>query len=187
MAQRTAEWNRVEGVRRDGPVVAEHRTSNRGALVLPGLLLGIGLGGFVDGIVLHQIMQWHHMLTATGDHPANTVAGLETNTLWDGLFHASTWLATAVGLVLLWRTARRGDVPWSGRAMLGLMAAGWGLFNLVEGIVDHHILGIHHVRDDVSNTLAWDLGFLAFGALLVAVGWWLYRTTEAPAPGHGEA
>jgi nucleoside-diphosphate kinase len=29
----------------------------------PGILLGIGLGGFVDGIVLHQMLQWHHMLT----------------------------------------------------------------------------------------------------------------------------
>jgi uncharacterized membrane protein len=33
----------------------------------PGILLGIGLGGFVDGIVLHQILQWHHMLTSEGD------------------------------------------------------------------------------------------------------------------------
>jgi uncharacterized membrane protein len=28
-----------------------------------GLLFGIGLGGFLDGIVLHQILQWHHMLS----------------------------------------------------------------------------------------------------------------------------
>lgn len=28
-----------------------------------GFLLGIGFGGFVDGIVLHQLLQWHHMLT----------------------------------------------------------------------------------------------------------------------------
>ena len=48
------------------------------------VLLGVGLGGFVDGIVLHQILQWHHMLTATVDHPAETVAGLEANTLADG-------------------------------------------------------------------------------------------------------
>ena len=61
---------------------------------MPGILLGMGLGGFVDGIVLHQILQWHHMLTSAGGHPASTVAGLETNTLWDGLFHAATWLAT---------------------------------------------------------------------------------------------
>ena len=49
--------------------------------------MGLGLGGFLDGIVLHQILQWHHMLTDTGEHPMATVAGLETNTLADGFFH----------------------------------------------------------------------------------------------------
>jgi len=49
-----------------------------------GILLGIGFGGFVDGIVLHQILQWHHMLTSEGSYPATTVAGLEANTLADG-------------------------------------------------------------------------------------------------------
>ena len=74
----------------------------------PGLLLGIGLGGFVDGILLHQILQWHHMLTSEGSYPASTVAGLETNTLWDGLFHLGTWIATTVGLWLLWQHMRQG-------------------------------------------------------------------------------
>jgi uncharacterized membrane protein len=69
---------------------------------LPGLFLGIGLGGFVDGIVLHQILQWHHMLTSEGDYPKTTVSGLETNTLWDGLFHAATWIAVAIGVWVLW-------------------------------------------------------------------------------------
>jgi len=41
---------------------------------------------------------------------------------------------------------------------------------LVEGLVDHHLLGVHHVRDDLGAPLGWDLGFLAFGALLVVVG-----------------
>ena len=187
MARRTVDRGAMGGTRTEMGGVEAHPATDRRPLVLPGLLLGIGLGGFVDGIVLHQMLQWHHMLTSHGDYPATTVAGLEVNTLWDGIFHAATWLATATGLWLLWRTARRGDVAWSGRALAGLLAAGWGLFNLVEGIVDHHILTIHHVRDDVENTLPWDLGFLAFGALLVAAGWWLYRTAEAPPPGHGRA
>jgi len=143
----------------------------------PGILLGIGLGGFVDGIVLHQILQWHHMLTDHGEYPATTVAGLETNTLWDGLFHAATWIAVAVGIWILWK--RTTDWRWaiSGRAFVGWMLVGWGLFNLVEGIVDHHILGIHHVRE-TGNQTAWDLGFLAFGALLVIGGWLLARADE---------
>ena len=52
--------------------------------------MGLGLGGFIDGIVLHQILQWHHLLTDTGDHPMTPVAGLEDNSLADGFFHLAT-------------------------------------------------------------------------------------------------
>jgi uncharacterized membrane protein len=145
-------------------------------LTTPGLLLGIGLGGFVDGIVLHQILQWHHMLTSEGSHPATTVAGLEANTLADGLFHAAAWLAVAAGIWALWR-ATRGGHTWSLRRLVGLMLAGWGAFNLGEGLVDHHLLGLHHVRAGPSET-AYDLAFLALGALLVAAGLALARTAE---------
>ena len=141
----------------------------------PGILLGIGLGGFVDGIFLHQILQWHHMLTSEGSYPKTTLAGLETNTLWDGVFHAATWVAVAVGIYLLWR--RTTDRRWaiSGRALFGWMLVGWGLFNLVEGVVDHHLLTLHHVREDGAHRTAWDLAFLAFGALLILAGWSLTR------------
>ncbi|MCC7364654.1 MAG: DUF2243 domain-containing protein [Dehalococcoidia bacterium] len=142
--------------------------------IAAGILLGVGLGGFIDGIVLHQMLQWHRMLTATGHHPMDTVGGLETNTLWDGIFHAFAWSATAVGLYALWESApvhRRG---W-GVALFGLILVGWALFNLTEGIVDHHILTIHHVRDDVAEPLPWDLGFLAVSVGILAAGWALAR------------
>jgi uncharacterized membrane protein len=149
------------------------------AAAAPGILLGIGLGGFLDGIVLHQILQWHHLLSDTGDHPTTTVAGLEANTLADGIFHAATWLAVAAGLYLLWRrlTDRRSTID--GRVLFGWILVGWGLFNVVEGVVDHLVLGIHHVRE-TGNQTAWDLGFLALSALVLAVGWML---TARPARG----
>jgi uncharacterized membrane protein len=142
----------------------------------PGLLLGIGLGGFLDGIVLHQVLQWHHMLTDTGEHPATTVAGLEANTLADGVFHLATWLFVAAASVLTVRAWQRGELapPW--RSHLGLVLAGWGAFNLVEGVVDHLLLGVHHVRDDLGGPIGWDLAFLAFGALLLATGVALVRS-----------
>ena len=153
---------------------AVHRPAR--SLSLPGILLGIGLGGFVDGIVLHQILQWHHMLTSEGSYPATTVAGLETNTLWDGLFHAATWIATAAGVWLLWARAREGG-GWSGRHLLGLVLAGFGSFNLVEGTVNHHVLGIHHVRGGDDQAI-YDLAFLASGALLLIGGLVLARRGE---------
>jgi uncharacterized membrane protein len=148
-------------------------------------LLGLGFGGFLDGIVLHQLLQWHHMLTDTGDHPATTVAGLEDNTVADGFFHLATWVLAFVGANLAVRAWKRGELapPW--RTHVGLLLAGWGVFNLVEGIVDHHLLGIHHVRDDLGGPLSWDVGFLAFGALLLASGLALARSVGRPVPADG--
>jgi uncharacterized membrane protein len=151
------------------PVMLETRTASPSRA--PSFVLGLGLGGFIDGIVLHQILQWHHMLTGdNGGEPMDTVAGLETNTLVDGLFHMATWILVAVATVLLVSAWRRGELapPW--RTHVGLLLAGWGVFNLVEGLIDHQLLGIHHVRDDLGAPLGWDLGFLAFGALLVVAG-----------------
>ena len=159
--------------------------TTRTPLGVAGLLLGLGLGGFADGIVLHQMLQWHHMLTSAGV-PPDSVDNLKLNTLWDGIFHASTWVFTVIGLVLLWRAVGRRDVPWSTSTLAGAMLLGWGAFNLVEGIIDHHILRIHHVNETVPQAqwIWWDLGFLAFGLLLVAAGSFLLRAgraDEAPA------
>jgi uncharacterized membrane protein len=148
------------------------QTPRRG-ITLPGIVLGVGMGGFVDGVVLHQLLQWHHLLTS--EYPSDTVDGLRMNTLADGLFHTVTWLAVLLGLGLLYSriTADRSTV-WRSRELWGPMLAGWGLFNLAEGIVDHHLLGIHHVHGG-PHQLWWDLGFLALGAVLVAAGWLLGR------------
>jgi uncharacterized membrane protein len=148
----------------------------RRRFTLAGLTLGFGLGGFIDGIVLHQILQWHHKLTDYGSaaYPVSTVRSLEDNSIWDGLFHLSTWLFVTLGLFLLWRVLSAGyQVTW--RSMVGLLLAGWGMFNLIEGAIDHHLLTIHHVRDDVADPLWWDIGFLALGALLIVAGFAMRR------------
>lgn len=145
---------------------------------LPGVLLGVGLGGFIDGIVLHQILQWHHMVSHTEDNPTDTVAGLQTNVLADGFFHVATWVFVFVGLLLSLRSWQQGRLAPSWRFQLGLVLLGWGVFNVVEGIVNHHVLQIHHVRDDLGAPLAWDLGFLVFGAVLMAGGWAVHRSGD---------
>jgi uncharacterized membrane protein len=139
-----------------------------------GILLGVGLGGFFDGIVLHQLLQWHHMLSNTDRWPTTTVDGLEANTLADGFFHAGVYVLTVAGLALLWTNARQTHQPWSTMGFIGCLLFGWGLFNVVEGIVDHQILALHHVRHG-ENHLAWDLAFLLWGAAMLLGGLLLMR------------
>ena len=89
-----------------------------------GVLLGLGLGGFFDGIVLHQLLQWHHMLTSAG-YPADSVRNLRINTLWDGVFHSATYVFVGAGLVVLWRAAHRCHLRWSTRLLVGTLLIGF--------------------------------------------------------------
>jgi uncharacterized membrane protein len=148
-----------------------------------GMLLGLGLGGFFDGIVLHQVLQWHHMVSSVSFFDPTTVPGLRSNTFADGLFHLATYAFTIAGLVLLWRAFQRGRVGAAGQ-LLGLSLIGFGSFNLVEGAIDHLLLGIHHVNETAprGQWLWWDLGFLVWGAAMVFVGWWLWRVRPAHRP-----
>jgi uncharacterized membrane protein len=133
---------------------------------VPSILLGIGLGGLFDGIVLHQILQWHHMLSA--HTPPDSLAALELNTLADGFFHAAVWVFTTLGVVLLWSAVRNG-APLGSARLAGGFLTGWGAFNLVEGIIDHQVLGVHHVRPG-PDQLLYDIGFLVWGAAMLVLG-----------------
>jgi uncharacterized membrane protein len=141
-----------------------------------GVVLGVGVGGFVDGIVAHQLLEWHHMVS--GWYPVTGEHNMRVNMVGDALFHLFSLLVVLVGIGLLAR-ARPADPPGKGRRLAGWMIAGWGVFNLVEGVVDHLLLGVHHVRPG-PHQLAYDLGFLALGAVLLAVGSWLGRPRSAP-------
>lgn len=129
------------------------------------------MGGFVDGILFHQILQLHNMLSAR--IPTDTLVGAKVNMVWDGLFHAFVWIMTALGVLLLWRARGLASrVP--GRVFGGALLLGWGLFNLVEGVIDHHLLRVHHVVERLGLS-AWDWLFLASGAAFGATGWMLTR------------
>ncbi|GAB4237434.1 MAG: DUF2243 domain-containing protein [Elainellaceae cyanobacterium] len=145
-------------------------------LIVAGIVLGLGQGGFFDGIVFHQLLQWHHMFSSVKTDM--TVAGLELNTVGDGLFHLLDWFLTLTGILLLWRAGKQSDVPWSSQTFVGALLIGAGLFNVVEGVIDHHILGIHHLRLG-PNQLLWDLGFLAAGVLLAGIGLWLVQSAQS--------
>jgi len=119
--------------------------------------------------------------------PPLTLVEMKYNMVWDGIFHAFTWSMVVLGLWRLWLCGRHKDVPWSGRTLVGSMIVGWGLFNFIEGLLNHQILGIHHVRPGETQ-LIWDLGFLALGLLQVAAGMRLVRLARRelpPSPARG--
>jgi uncharacterized membrane protein len=89
-----------------------------------GIILGLGLGGFVDGILLHQIVHWHNMGSAVV--PPTTMEAMQRNMTWDGFFHAAVWLLTLVGLYWLHADARRGSPLPDGKAFTGPPDSGVG-------------------------------------------------------------
>ncbi|MDI3412107.1 DUF2243 domain-containing protein [Bacillus sonorensis] len=54
-----------------------------------------------------------------------------------------------------------------------LLGAGW--FNFIEGIINHHILQIHHVNPQSPYLLFFDLAYDASGLLIILIGWLIYR------------
>jgi uncharacterized membrane protein len=132
-----------------------------------GMALGFGLGGFFDGILLHQVLQWHHLLSGVDDARLD----IRTLILTDGLFHILMYIITCCGLWMLWRARR--DVSWlvPDRAMVAFAAAGFGIWHVIDSVLAHWILGIHRVRMDVDNPLFWDLLWFALdpGRLLAEI------------------
>jgi uncharacterized membrane protein len=155
----------------------ELRLYEHTAAMTGGLFLGLGAGGFIDGIVFHQILQWHNMGSAI--LPPVTMEAMSQNMRWDGLFHILALALTLIGAVALWREGQEGTAPPRLRVLLGQMLLGWGLFNLVEGLVDHHLIELHHVRDMPLHVPLYDWVFLGVGGFLfIVVGWLMSRTTE---------
>lgn len=134
--------------------------------VAPSVLTGVGLGAFIDGIVFHQVLQWHHLIVEYQDD--DTLRGLETNTLWDGVFHIACWIVVVVGL--LWLRARGEEARALGtRQFTGMLLVGIGTFQVVDQIVFHVILRAHHIRM-VENYQLYDWSYFALGLVLIAVG-----------------
>lgn len=147
-----------------------------GAL-LGGAIFGAGLAGLLDGLLFHQVLQWHSLISAR--LPPETLVAAKVGMFWDGIFHAVMWLATLVGGVMLARTVRQ----WGDRRSVvagGLLGAGG--FNLVEGLINHQLFGFHHVVDGRTRP---DLVFLASAILLLIAGWCCrFRPTTADGLPH---
>lgn len=150
-------------------------------LVRAGIVLGLGFGGFADGIILHQILGWHHLVCVTAHCQPASIQQLQLQNTQDGYFHLVLWLVSLVGTAMLFRAACHAGPAGNGRVLLGAMLAGWGLFNFVEGIIDHQILGIHHVLPGYPHQFIFDLLFLAAGVALVLIGGRLIKSSSETA------
>jgi len=138
-----------------------------------GYLLGFALGGFFDGILLHQILQWHHLLSGLEGGPWRD---LRVQVMADGLFHLAMYVVALAGLWALWRTRAQYGQPGAGRLLWAYVLIGFGAWHVLDAVLSHWLLGIHRIRMDAANPLLWDLAwFVVFGLGVAAAGWGLRR------------
>jgi uncharacterized membrane protein len=143
---------------RTKPPAAVTRSAAAGKSITAGVFMGAGVAAFLDETVFHQLLHWHHFYDkSTPD------VGLVS----DGIFHAGGWLAMVAGLFLFADLQRRrSTVPkrlWAGAF------AGWGGFQLYDGLFQHKVLGLHQIRYDVDLT-PYDLIWNVSGAAGLVVG-----------------
>lgn len=149
---------------------AHEARPHRGSVLRAAVVLGVGMGALLDGILFHRILGWHRFASGwTSDPAVNRVA--------DGWFDAAAWVATLVGVVLLWRAWRTWGEPRPTARLAGGMLAGWGGFSLAESLVDHQLLGLHHVAPGASP--AWDVGVLLASVILLLAGIRLARSATS--------
>jgi uncharacterized membrane protein len=156
------------------------RSSHQRSGYLAAAILGFAFGGFFDGILLHQVLQWHHFLSLVQDQ---SYQDLRVQVLADGLFHVAVYIVAAIGLALLWR---RGHERPSDRMLLAWAVLGFSIWQFSDVVLIHWIVGIHRIRVGVPNPLMWDIGWLVvFGVSTLLIGLWLLsraRMSDARRP-----
>ena len=128
-------------------------------------LFGIGIIGMLDGIIFHQLLKWHSVFMYT-DRVHQVMS--------DGLFHILATTIIFISGLILWKIDPR---EVNTMYFLGSFLLGAGMFNFIEGILNHHILQIHHVKPGRYELLA-DLLYDASGLLLIIIGWILIRKAK---------
>lgn len=141
-------------------------------MILAGGVMGFALGGLIDVIVIHHVLQWHHLISGVVD--PNSLDGLRTNILADGLLSTAMLVVLLMGLGLLFRVGARRDGAWSASTLSGSLLIGWAVFNIFDSIVNHHLLGLHHVNPG-PNQLLWEVVFTVLSLLLLLIGGLLVR------------
>lgn len=137
-----------------------------------GLLFGLGLIGFIDETIFHQLLHWHHFYDKS-----TTQIGL----ISDGLFHAFSWFAT-IGSLFMFAHLRRLNAlrlkRWIGGVFLGS-----GSFQLYDGTVQHKIMRLHQIRY-TNNVIFYDVIWNIGAIILLLVG--IFLTLQSRKELHNE-
>jgi uncharacterized membrane protein len=144
-------------------------TDLRRRQVVAGLIVGVGTGMFLDGIVFHQILQWHHLLSSVDELDATTRDGLSDLVVADGWFHVASLAVLLAGVAAVWSIARLPTVAWPASMLAATVVMGIAGFDVADALVNHLLLNLHNLREDVGNQLAWDLGYLGVSLVVLAV------------------
>lgn len=162
-----------------GDKPSESRSQQR-ATLLTGIFIGIGIAGFLDEAIFHQLLQWHNFYWATNEYG---------RVLSDGFFHIFSTLLLLWGLFRVWQ----GRTAWTHASKIIMIAGiliGAGGFNFYDGIVQHAILHLHLVNEHVcnnsvthgNNTLSncprdipYEIVWDAVGFIILAAGVLLWR------------
>ncbi|MFB4163831.1 DUF2243 domain-containing protein [Alteribacillus sp. JSM 102045] len=144
--------------------------TKRKLIIIGSFLLGFGTLGALDGIIFHQLLQWHSVVMETSR---------QGQIVSDGLFHLAVTITLIAGSIVLWLAGKPTDITKGIRLLIGFFLIGGGIFNFVEGIINHHLLQIHRVKPGDPNALMYDLAFLASGILLFVFGYFIQRNTRS--------
>jgi len=174
----TANFQPIEPTIGKGGGIGDVRKNLKYPLVRAGFVLGMGFGGLADGIILHQILGWHHLVCYTMNCQPTSIAQLQHENTQDGYFHLALWLILLAGTAMLLCAARQGGPAARGRVLLGAMLAGCGAFNFFEGLINHQLLGLHHVLPGNPHQFLFDMLYLANGVLFFMAGVCLIRSPK---------
>jgi uncharacterized membrane protein len=144
------------------------RTGDRGRSIASGVFVGIGVAGFIDETVFHQLLHWHHFWDG-GSSSAALVS--------DGVFHAGSWMCIVAGLFWFADLRRRGT--WRPAAWAGGILLGTGAFQLYDGTIQHKLLGLHEIRYHVT-IWPYDLVWNGLAAIMIVIGAILVRHSRRP-------
>lgn len=130
--------------------------------------MGAGVGGILDITVFHQIFQSHQSLSNKIGN--ETIEQIRSNLLWDGYFQLLSLILIFVGTLALWKACENPYSPRSSKTFYGGILLGWGVFITMEGIINHILLELHHVIENINDDhmLIWDVLYILLG---VSIGW----------------